>query len=130
MKNTNGTYDYSCTRYDYSPVHAPFVDCWQVPVPGSAGGTGNGGHTIVASGGGGGGGAGGTNGKVVVAVYPFTAIEDGDLTLAKGEEYIVLDDSQVWSLTQFYSVDFSKSRIGVKKCVFNKRTIKVCVSCC
>ena len=34
------------------------------------------------------------------------------------------------SLTQFYSVDFSKSRIGVKTCVFNKRTIKVCVSCC
>ena len=38
--------------------------------------------------------------------------------------------SHVWSLTQFYSVDFSKSRISVKKCVFNKRTIKVCVSCC
>ena len=37
---------------------------------------------------------------------------------------------QVWSLTQFYSVDISKSRIGVKKCVINKRTIKVCVSCC
>ena len=37
---------------------------------------------------------------------------------------------QVWSLTQFYSVDFSQSRISVKKCVFNKRTIKVCVSCC
>ena len=36
---------------------------------------------------------------------------------------------QVWSLTQFYSVDFSRSRIGVKKCVFNKRTIKVRVSC-
>ena len=35
---------------------------------------------------------------------------------------------QVWSLTQFYSVDFSKSRIGVHKCVFNKRIIKVCVS--
>ena len=35
---------------------------------------------------------------------------------------------QVWSLTQFYSVDFSKSRIGVKKCVFNKCTIKVYVS--
>ena len=30
---------------------------------------------------------------------------------------------QVWSLTQFYSVDFSHSRIGVNKCVFNKRTI-------
>ena len=37
---------------------------------------------------------------------------------------------QVWSLTQFYSVDFSKSWIGVSKCVFYKRTIKVCVSCC
>ena len=36
---------------------------------------------------------------------------------------------QVWSLTQFYSVDFSKSRIGGKKCVFYKRAIKVCVSC-
>ena len=33
----------------------------------------------------------------------------------------------VWSLTQFYSVDFSKSRIDG---VFNKRTIKVCVRCC
>ena len=38
--------------------------------------------------------------------------------------------SQVWSLTQFYSVDFSQSRNGVNKCVFYKRTIKVCVSCC
>ena len=37
---------------------------------------------------------------------------------------------QVWSLTQFYSVEISQSRISVKKCVFNKRTIKVCVSCC
>ena len=40
------------------------------------------------------------------------------------------DEDQVWSLTQFYSVDFSKSRIDVIKCVFYKRTIKVCVSCC
>ena len=37
---------------------------------------------------------------------------------------------QVWSLTQFYSVDSSQSRIGVNKCVFFKRTFKVCVSCC
>ena len=37
--------------------------------------------------------------------------------------------NQVWSLNQFYSVDFSQPRIRVKKCVFNKRTIKVCVSC-
>ena len=36
---------------------------------------------------------------------------------------------QVWSLIKFNSVDFSQSRIGVKKCVFNKHTIKVCVSC-
>ena len=31
------------------------------------------------------------------------------------------------SLTQFYSVIFSQSRWSVKKCVFGKRTIKVCV---
>ena len=37
---------------------------------------------------------------------------------------------QVWSPTQFYSVDFLKSRIGVKKCVFNKCFIKVFASCC
>ena len=36
---------------------------------------------------------------------------------------------QVWSLTQFYHVDFSQSRIRVKRCVFNKRTIKVRVRC-
>ena len=35
-----------------------------------------------------------TTGKIVIAVYPFTAIEPGDLTLSKGEEYEVLDDSQ------------------------------------
>ena len=39
------------------------------------------------------------------------------------------DAIQVRSLTQFYSVDFSQSMIGVKKCVFKKRTIEVCVSC-
>ena len=38
-------------------------------------------------------------------------------------------ENQVWSLTQFYSVDFSQSRISVNKCVFSKRTIKVCISC-
>ena len=48
------------------------------------------------------------------------------LVPARQLEYIC----QVWSLTQFYSVSFSQSRIGVKKCVFNKRTLKVCVSCC
>ena len=29
---------------------------------------------------------------------------------------------KVWSLPQFYSVDFSKSRICGKKCIFNKLT--------
>ena len=33
------------------------------------------------------------------------------------------------SLNQFYSLDFSQSRTGVKKCVFIKLTIKICVSC-
>ena len=32
---------------------------------------------------------------------------------------------QVWSLLQFFSVDFSLSMISVRKCVFNKRAIKV-----
>ena len=32
-------------------------------------------------------------------------------------------------LAQFYSVNFSQSRISVKKCVFRERSIKVCVSC-
>ncbi|XP_073999639.1 tyrosine-protein kinase Btk29A [Rhodnius prolixus] len=32
--------------------------------------------------------------KVVVALYPFKAIEAGDLSLEKGAEYEVLDDSQ------------------------------------
>ena len=40
---------------------------------------------------------------------------------------------QVWSLNQFYSVNFLLSRINVSKCLketlFYKRTIKVCVSC-
>ena len=40
---------------------------------------------------------------------------------------MVLD--QVWSLTQFYSVDFSQLRTGVEKCVFNKHTLKVCIRC-
>ena len=42
-----------------------------------------------------------------------------------GEPGTAAEAYQVWSLTQFYSVDFSKSRIGVKKCVFNKGKIKV-----
>ena len=29
---------------------------------------------------------------------------------------------QVWSLTQLYLAHFSQSRVGAKKCVFNKRT--------
>ncbi|GIY21737.1 hypothetical protein CDAR_291282 [Caerostris darwini] len=32
--------------------------------------------------------------KIVVALYPFQAIEEGDLTLTKGEEYEVVDDSR------------------------------------
>ena len=39
------------------------------------------------------------------------------------------NQDQVCSLTQLYSVDFSKSRIVGKKCIFNKRIIEVCVNC-
>ena len=45
------------------------------------------------------------------------------------EEFVGYNDDKVWLQTQFCSVDSSQLRIGVKKCIFNKRTIKVCVSC-
>ena len=32
-------------------------------------------------------------------------------------------DRQVWSLTHFYSADFSKSRIGVKKSAFSTNAL-------
>ena len=31
---------------------------------------------------------------------------------------LILDADQVWSLAQFYSLVFSRSRIGVRKCFF------------
>ena len=66
-----------------------------------------------------------------VSVGAPLAVGTGSVVLALALQHVVLaGPSQVWSLTQFYSVDFSKLRIGVKKCVFCKRTIKVCVSCC
>ena len=52
----------------------------------------------------------------------------GHWTSAKLQDWLI--SRQVWSPTQFNSVDFSQSRIGVNKCVFNKHTIKVSVSCC
>lgn len=45
---------------------------------------------------------------VVVAVYPFTAIEPGDLSLVKGEQYIVLDDSQ----DHWWQVENSSGEVG------------------
>ena len=64
-----------------------------------------------------------------------TLLRRGLLARVAEPKEVIEDESppkgpQVWSLTQFYSVDFSQSRISVKKCVFNKRTMKVCVSCC
>ena len=46
-------------------------------------------------------------------------VENKDLPLDNAEP-VADGQRQVWSLTQFYSVDFSQSRISVKKCVFNK----------
>lgn len=45
---------------------------------------------------------------VVVAVYPFTAIEQGNLSLVKGEQYVVLDDSQ----DHWWKVESSTSEVG------------------
>ena len=40
------------------------------------------------------------------------ALEGGGLNLTSSR-------CQVWSLTQFHSVDFLQSGLGVRKCVFN-----------
>ena len=61
----------------------------------------------------------------VVLEGPHLLAVDGDAPLDQLE-----GGGQDWSLTQLYSVDFSQSRISFKKCVFYKRTIKVCVSYC
>ena len=54
-----------------------------------------------------------------------------DVTLLVSNAMVMAEtEYQVWSLIQFYSVDFSQSRISVIECFFNKCTIKVCVSCC
>ena len=76
------------------------------------------------------------DGPVVVFVVVVCACVLGPVVFEVGDgpsgprEATAHKRSQVWSLTQFYSVDFSQSKISVKTCVFNKRTIKVCVSCC
>ena len=49
---------------------------------------------------------------VVVGGGEFGSAVAGDLGVSAGV-------NQVWSLTQFYSVDFSQSRIDVKKCAFS-----------
>ena len=83
-------------------------------------------------------------GRLVVSGRHQVVLEGGDVgdalvlkglqadveSLLLGQQGLDTAQVQVWSLTQFYSLDFSKSRIGVNKCVFYKRTIKVCVSCC
>jgi len=45
---------------------------------------------------------------VVAAVYPFTAIEPGDLSLVKGEHYTVLDDSQ----DHWWQVENANGEVG------------------
>ena len=59
---------------------------------------------------------------VAVVLPPKEGTNSGTLGLRLGFSAVAAV-AQVWSLTQFYSVDFSQLRISVKKCVFNKRTI-------
>ena len=68
--------------------------------------------------------------NATVGVHGWTALDRSGMTSQKTKNDFLVEVDQVRSLTQFYSVDFSQSRIGVKKCVSYKRTIKVCVSCC
>ena len=66
--------------------------------------------------------------RIESGAFILDPMESFSIPGQKPDKYPVSE--QVWSLTQFYSVDFSQLRISVKKCVFYKRTIKVCVSCC
>ena len=47
------------------------------------------------------------------------------LQAVSGQAQAIKKQRQVWPLTKFHSVDFSQSRSGVKKCNFNKLTIKI-----
>ena len=63
----------------------------------------------------------------VTLELPQLFVDGFDVDLDLG--HVLLCGREVWSLTQLYSVDFSQSRIGtLKKCVYNKRTIKVDMS--
>ena len=71
------------------------------------------------------------NNPVDINIYTFESVKHPGLYAMGplvGDNFVRF--LQVWSLTQLCSVDFSQSRIGVNECVFYKRTIKVCVSCC
>ena len=58
---------------------------------------------------------------------PQLFVDGFDMDLDLG--HVLLCGRQVWSLTPLYSVDFSQSMIGaLKKCIYNKRTIKVDIS--
>ena len=64
------------------------------------------------------------------SAYPlhlFVRPGPGRVWMAPIRDGRMLRPNQVQTLTQFYSVDFSQSRISVKKCVFNTRIIKVAV---
>ena len=67
--------------------------------------------------------------KVVSAIFGVDDIQHtfDPIIFFLGQD--ICQVNTVWSLTKFYSVDFSQSRIGVKKSVFNEGTIKVCVNC-
>ena len=68
----------------------------------------------------------GSGGQVQIFGAPKLRVQVSDAAVVQRRDEGQL---QVWSLTQFYSVDFVKfTDHGVKICVFNKRTIKVCVS--
>ena len=66
--------------------------------------------------------------------HPFPPSPSGSDTSSNssngGGSSCLISQPQVRPPTQLYYVDFSQSKIGVKKCVFKKRTIKVCVSYC
>ena len=50
--------------------------------------------------------------------YDPSVSTDNGFNIIFGYAPAALAEGQVWSLTQFHSIDYSQSRTGIKKCVF------------
>ena len=67
--------------------------------------------------------------KMSVQAPPKVTVEKYLIEIAKYYNVEYQPDTQVWSLTQFYPVGFSRSRVSVQEYFVQTHNVKVCVSC-